>query len=100
MAENLDAVSCVDPATNLLLFLYSVGERGAASSGACCEASRVPRTTALRWMGILEGKGLLVSLIDGDDRRKTSVKLSGAGRIRVEKCLELIESRPFGGILL
>lgn len=100
MAENLDAVSCVDPATNLLLFLYSVGDPGSASSGACCEAARVPRTTALRWMGILERKGLIVSLIDANDRRKTSVTLSVTGRIRVQRCLKLIETRPFGGILL
>lgn len=41
-----------------------------------CVAAAVPPTTALRWIGLLTERGLLVRAVDDADRRRAFVGLS------------------------
>ncbi|WP_133032280.1 hypothetical protein [Sphingomonas sp. PP-CE-1G-424] len=90
IAAHLGANDFVDPATNLMLFVYG-GDTGDSkatlSAGACCKAAGVPRTTGLRWIGILEGRGLISSTVDPRDKRKTTLKISDNGRSIMDRCL-------------
>lgn len=66
-----------DPAWDMLLDLYvarSEGKRISVSS--CCIGSNVPQTTALRWMALLERKGLITRHLDHLDHRRNYVELS------------------------
>jgi DNA-binding MarR family transcriptional regulator len=44
-----------------------------------CDASAVPPTTALRWIGTLESEGLIVKKSDPLDGRRVFVRLSPKG---------------------
>lgn len=102
IASHFGSTDFVDPATNLMLFVYGgdTGDNTATlSAGACCEAAGVPRTTGLRWIGILEGRGLINSTVDPKDKRKTTVKISPDGRAIMDKCIIAISQTPIGQIL-
>jgi len=93
ICRHFDATLFADPATNLMLFIYSAGLGAAVSAGACCEAAGVPRTTGLRWIGNLEVQGLIQSTISDKDKRKTTISLTASGRHAMDECiLELISS--------
>lgn len=65
-----------DPAWDMLLDLMAArleGKKVAVSS--LCIAAAVPPTTALRWIGILEDRGLVVRVGDPGDRRRAHVEL-------------------------
>jgi len=67
-----------DPAWDILLeaFASHLGQQRLSVSGLCF-ASRAPQTTALRWIRILEERGLLVRVQDPMDGRRSWVELSG-----------------------
>lgn len=46
---------------------------------SACIAARVPNTTALRWIAILEQQGLVERSMDAIDRRRTLVAISDLG---------------------
>lgn len=80
-----------DPALNILLFLFAEGE-GEEGTGvtttACCTASGVARTTALRWIKLLEGRGLIEMNDDPVDKRATMLRLSADARAACARWLE------------
>ena len=69
-----------DPAWDILLDLMAARlERKQVTVSSLCVASAVPPTTALRWIGVLAERGLLVRAADAADRRRAFVELSDAG---------------------
>jgi len=68
-----------DPAWDILLDLMAARlERKQVTVSSLCVAAAVPPTTALRWIGILTERGLLVRAVDRADRRRAFVDLSEA----------------------
>lgn len=93
LARHIEPSLCVDPAVDLLLFLFAEAEEGKrTTTAACCDAVRSPRTTALRWIGRLEEHGLLESTGDPDDRRVTLLRLTAAGHAAVRGWMAEIAS--------
>jgi DNA-binding MarR family transcriptional regulator len=77
-----------EPAWDILLDLYiaeSEGTRLPVTSA--CIGAAVPTTTALRWLNILETRGLIARKEDPCDARRTYVRISREGRHRVEDVL-------------
>jgi DNA-binding MarR family transcriptional regulator len=69
-----------DPAWDILLDLMAARlERKQVTVSSLCVAAAVPPTTALRWIGVLAERGLLVRAADAADRRRAFVELSDAG---------------------
>lgn len=64
-----------------MLFLFAEGQGGrAVTTNACCAAAGVPRTTALRWVKLLQERGLIDGSDDITDRRETMLALSDRAR--------------------
>lgn len=66
-----------DPAWDMLLELYAaqLGQRRITVS-SLCTAAAVPATTALRWIGVLEKRGLLARVKDAFDGRRVFISLA------------------------
>lgn len=77
-----------EPAWDILLDLYTAHCEGKLLpvTSACIGAS-VPVTTALRWLNILENKGLILRENDPNDARRTYVRISPLGMARMERVL-------------
>lgn len=66
-----------ETAWDILLDLFIAAEKNKqVSITSACIGSNSPPTTALRWMAILEQKGLVEREFDFEDRRRAFVKLS------------------------
>ena len=67
----------VDPAWDILLDLYSayLGGRRISVSSACI-ASQAPTTTGLRWITVLESRGMIERKRDSCDGRRVYVSLT------------------------
>lgn len=74
-----------DPAWDMLLELYAseLDQRRVATSNLC-DASAVPPTTALRWIGAIEKEGLIERKSDPLDARRIFVRLSSQGASSME----------------
>ena len=72
-----DATLFAEPAWDILLELYAaeLGQRRLSVSSLCIGAA-VPATTALRWIGVLERKGMIRRTPDPRDRRRVFVALA------------------------
>lgn len=57
-----------------------------------CIASKVPITTALRWISILEEHGFIAKKPDSHDKRRTYIELSEKGLISMRKYFESLEN--------
>jgi DNA-binding MarR family transcriptional regulator len=70
-----------DPAWDILLELYAaaLGQLRTAVSSLCAGAA-VPTTTALRWISLLEKKGMITRRADPIDGRRYFLMLSGEAR--------------------
>lgn len=78
-----------DPAWDLLLDLYVAGiERRRISISSACIAAAVPQTTALRWIALLESRGLILRMADTDDRRRAYLTLAPRASAVVETWLQ------------
>lgn len=76
-AAIFDAKLFPDPAWNILLYLYRAElAQHRVPAVRCCAAAEVPQTTALRLIGNLCAKGLLVRSPDPLDRRRMFIRLS------------------------
>lgn len=77
-----------DPAWNMLLDLYVQQARGSrVSITSLTIAAGVPPTTALRWISLLEGRGLLEREPDRFDKRRCFVRLTDDAVGRIELAL-------------
>ena len=76
-----------EPAWDILLALYSE-EPAKLPVSTVCYGSGVPRTTALRWIGTLEKRGLLERAGHEKDGRIILLSLTPEGRLNVEQCLK------------
>ena len=85
---HFDADLFADPAWDMLLDLFV--QRGAnrrVAITSACIASHVPPTTALRWLALLEERGLVTREEDAKDRRRAWVGLTDHGQSAVERYL-------------
>lgn len=75
-----DDAMFADPAWDILLELYAatLGQQK-ISVGSLCLGAAVPGTTALRWISMLEAKGLIDRKPDPRDGRRFHVSLSSTG---------------------
>ena len=77
-----------DPVWDILLDLFAAQEAGQrVSISSACIAANVPPTTALRWLAILESRGLIVRISDETDRRRAFVRLSELAHRRMSQWL-------------
>jgi len=58
---------------------------------SACIASKVPITTALRWIAILEEHGLIARTPDPHDKRRTYIELSEQGYALMRKYFESVQ---------
>lgn len=76
------------PGWDIMLDLYLAKARGksvsvtSATIGAAC-----PQTTALRWMQVLEGEGLIMRTADERDKRRLFVLMTDRGSHLTEQAL-------------
>lgn len=78
-----------EPAWDIILDLLAKELEGKKSSvKSVCVGSCVPHTTALRWISILEQKGLIVREDDADDLRRTFIRLTPDGLTKATMALE------------
>ncbi|WP_370516108.1 helix-turn-helix domain-containing protein [Novosphingobium sp. Gsoil 351] len=59
-----------------------------------CDASGVPRPTALRWVRILEEHGLLTRSIPANDDEASQLQLTSPGLLSVSKWLRYRAALP------
>jgi len=77
-----------EPTWDILLDLYiSTREGRSVPTTSACIGAHVPPTTALRWLRILEARGLVEREDDGRDGRRTFVRLSASGLVAMDQTL-------------
>ena len=87
-AQELPAELLGEPAWDILLDLFIHGRRGRRISvTSACTASRVPPTTALRWIAMLVEIGLVSREEDLTDKRRAFLSLSDQGERAVTRLL-------------
>lgn len=83
-----------DPAWDIVLALYCTEGRGERlSATALGHLVGLAPTTALRWIGLLTGAGLIERLPDQHDRRRNFVRLTGEAREKITSWLVSVGAR-------
>lgn len=83
-----------EPAWDILLDLYIASrENRRVPTTSACIGAHVPPTTALRWLRMLEARGLVEREHDGRDGRRTFVGLSEKGLASMESFLGSTRAR-------
>jgi DNA-binding MarR family transcriptional regulator len=78
-----------DPAWSILLELYvHYRQRTSASVTSLCAAARVPSSTGLRWVALLERRGLVSREADPFDRRKIYAQLTPVAVKQIDDSLD------------
>jgi predicted transcriptional regulator len=86
-----------EPGWDILLDLFISKAKGQRISiTSACIGSRVPPTTALRWLAALESQGLISRTGDIDDKRRNWVELTDTGFRAMRNCLRDRLARQFG----
>ncbi|CAN5404362.1 hypothetical protein BH09PSE4_BH09PSE4_22260 [soil metagenome] len=76
-----------EPAWDMMLDLFIARATGKALAvSSVCAGTDAPVTTSLRWLKILEQRGLAVRRPDPADRRRTYVDISDVGIALVRAC--------------
>jgi DNA-binding MarR family transcriptional regulator len=79
-----------EPAWDILLDLFIAREKGQlVSISSACIAADVPSTTALRWLSVLEQRGLVERLGDPADRRRFHLRLADEAHAQMRQWLKL-----------
>lgn len=87
-ARYLSADLFGEPTWDILLDLYvAAREKRRVPTTSACIGAHVPPTTALRWLRILEMRGLVEREDDGRDGRRTFVRLTERGNTVMEAFL-------------
>ena len=90
-----------EPAWDMMLDLFIAEAEGKPLSiTASCIGSAVPSSTALRWLVMLEKRGLVERSADPRDARRVFLHLTARGRENMADCLqqvELLASTDLGG---
>ena len=88
-----------EPTWDILLDLFVAAreDRRVPTTSACIGA-HVPPTTALRWLRILEMRGLVEREEDGHDGRRTFVRLSARGEDVMESYLGALAETLIGAL--
>jgi DNA-binding MarR family transcriptional regulator len=74
-----------EPAWDMLLELYAASlDQYRITISNLCVSAAVPPTTALRWIGALEQRGVIIKEGDRFDARRVFVGLSSKGKKMVE----------------
>lgn len=95
LTTHLDPSLFANPGLDILLFLFAEGVDGrTVTTNACCAAAGVPRTTALRWVKLLQDRGLIDGSDDVSDRRVTMLALSDRAREIIRAWLTDITVMP------
>lgn len=86
-----DADLFAEPAWDMLLDLFIARGRGHnLSISDTCVGAEVPPTTGLRWIGLLETRGLVERVRDSHDGRRCFLRLTPSGyetmRLYLEAC--------------
>lgn len=77
-----------EPTWDILLDLYAATREGRrVPTTSACIGADVPPTTALRWLRILESRGLVAREDDGRDGRRTFVYLTPRGLAAMDSFL-------------
>ncbi|MBB3859106.1 DNA-binding transcriptional ArsR family regulator [Novosphingobium hassiacum] len=88
-----------EPTWDIMLDLYiAAREDRRVPTTSSCIGAHVPPTTALRWLRILESRGLVEREDDGRDGRRTFVRLTRPGLRAMDDCLAS-EIRDFARVL-
>ena len=81
---------CVSPAWDIMLDLYlAETELKPVSVSSACIGAACPPTTALRWLQVLENRGLIERCGDPGDKRRTVISLTPLGRSKTIEALDL-----------
>ena len=93
-ARYFDAELFADPAWDILLELYAaeLGQQRQSVSSICIGAD-VPQTTALRWIALLEKKGLIRREADRFDGRRVFLMLTNTSREAMARFFGLAAGR-------
>lgn len=92
-ARYFDGDLFADPAWDILLDLtIARAEHTRVSVTSLCIAAEVPATTALRWIGQMIDRGLLVRTEDDADKRRAFIALSDRGAALMAKYFSEISS--------
>lgn len=79
--RHFDKIEIVGPAWPLMLVLYGLDSSVTPPAvGDLAEQADLPRTTALRWLRLLQRHGIVKLAIDPEDRRVVRVHLTVEGR--------------------
>ena len=79
-----------EPTWDILLDLYvATRENRPVPTTSACIGANVPPTTALRWLRILEARGLVEREEDNRDGRRTFVRLSSRGLAAMDDWLHV-----------
>ncbi len=88
-----------DPAWDILLDLFVADADGRRISvSSACGSAGVPRTTALRWLTMLEEQGLIDRREDAEDARRCFVEITASARQAVAEWLALTFSTAHHGL--
>lgn len=80
-----------EPGWEMLLFLYTAElEQQRVSISTLCNASKVPMTTALRWIAVLEREGLVTRNGDPLHGRRVFISLTQVGVSAMKTLVESI----------
>ena len=77
-----------DPALDMLLHLFAAGSEGRrVQVSSLAGAAKVPATTSLRYVALLEAEGLIDRYPDIHDKRIALLRLTATGRSAMERYL-------------
>ena len=86
-----------EPAWDMLLELFvAAGDRKQIATTSLCLGSGVPATTAQRYIDMLVARGMAERCVDPEDRRRTLIGITQAGRDAMTSYFRQLRDYEFG----